>query len=285
VAAASAAAAVRSSETSIESLKARLSQPPQRAAEIDEPELEETEEETQDEAEEIATPILAGGVESVEDTHEPWTPIEESEPWSIPLQTDDPVAGITYEAAALPEPEKKTGRPRWAVPAGVAGVLILLVGVAAALNRRHTDQPAVVPIIATGPTAPVTTPAPAVATTDSAAGVIAPVALADSAEFNAIRDSIVAADVARREARLERQRAEAAAERERAAATFTDANGVKWSTVPPPPLDSVKRADSVARAKKDTTAAKKDSTKVKPDTTVKPDTGKVKPDTGSVRRQ
>src|SRR5207244_11494222 len=85
----------------------------------------------------IAAKEIAGGIESVEDVHEPWTPIEEREPWAVPLETDEPVAGITYEAAALPEPEPAAGRPRWMVPAGIAAFIVLLVGAAYGINHRN----------------------------------------------------------------------------------------------------------------------------------------------------
>jgi hypothetical protein len=96
-----------------------------------------------------------------------------------------------------------------------------------------------------------------------------PATLADSAVFTAIRDSIVQADAERRSARQAKLLAdEAAAAQARAARTVTDSTGQKWSTVPPPPIDSGRAA-----AKKDSTVKKDTTVKVKPDTLVRPDTG------------
>jgi hypothetical protein len=253
----------------------------------DEP-VEPIEVEREDE-EPIAAPVLGAGVESVEDVDAPWTPIEATEPWAVPLETDEPVSGISYEAAALPEPEKKRSVRRvWALPAAVVGLLLVLVGAALAINHRGTTNQTV---LASGALAapmrqvPIQPqPAPVV---DSAAGSIAPTGLADSATFAAIRDSIAEADAAKRDARRQKQASDEAASRERAARIVTDSNGVKWTTVAPPPLDSVQRAvnaakDTVVRstAKPDTgksdtmkTVVKKDTLKAKPDTVVKPDTG------------
>jgi hypothetical protein len=248
-------------------------------------EIEPVEPEPEREVQDAVTiPTLGAGVESVEDVHEPWTPIEEQEPWAVPLETDEPVSGITYEAAAIPEPEKKASRrPAWAIPAGVAGGLLLLVGAAVALNHRGAKPVLTAASIASGPTQPAhAAPAPAPATViDSAAGSVAPAGLADSAVFNAIRDSVIEADAAKREARRQRQaEADAQAAREREARIVTDSNGVKWTTVAPPPLDSVRKTTIVPRpdsAKRDTTKPpKKDTIKTKPDTLVKPDTGKVR---------
>ena len=255
------------SETSIDSLKARLTQPVPRADEGNRPTgpADVVAEESVDEPEEIAVKGIAGGVESVEDVHLPWTPIEETEPWSVPFETGEPVAGITYKAAALPAPEQAE-RPRWVVPVAIAGFVLLLGAAAWGISTRgNSPKPATVAALPTAVAfgSPDTAAVPSMPVTDSAAGVIAPTVLSDSAEFNAIRDSIAAADAQKREARRAKQAAdEAAAAKERAARTVTDSNGVKWTTVPPPPLDSVKRA-----------MVKKDTVKAKPDTIVKPDTG------------
>lgn len=225
-----------------------------------------------DVSETTAAREIAGGIESVEDVHAPWTPIEEVEPWAVPLDTDEPVAGIAYEAAALPELETREGRPRWMVPAGVAAFVVVLVGAAYGINHRGTGATSTLATLPAGTIArPDTAAMPSGAVTDSAAGSIAPaLALSDSAVFTAIRDSIVQADAERRATRLASQAADEARARE--ARTFTDSNGVKWSTLPPPPIDSAARG----AAKKDSTV-KKDTVKVKPDTLVKPDTGRVRP--------
>jgi hypothetical protein len=263
---------------SMESLQTRLSPSRAHAAEqIDEPEVDETEVESS-----AAAAGLAAGVESDEDVHEPWTPMDD-ESWTEPLETEEPVAGITYEAAALPTPEKSR-RPAWVIPVGVAAFLILLVGTAVGLNRRHSTESAL-SVIASYPVpqAPQSAvPLPGDPVVDSAAGVIAPSTLPDSDEFTVLRDSIAAAD-ARREAR------QAAAEKagQRAAAhTITDKNGVTWTTVAPPPLDVVKRQmDSAAAAasrpnpRQDSArgdSTRKDTSKAKPDTVVKPDTGRAR---------
>ena len=265
----------------MDSLKARLTQPLSGPDEISRPKvpmdavademLAAAEADVAEDigVEQLAAKELAGGVESVEDVHAPWTPIEETDPWAVPLNTNEPVAGIAYEAAAVLVPEPST-RPRWMVPAAVAGFIIVLAG--GAWGVSHREAPTKVTTVAAVPTAaalrrPDTAAIASASTSDSAAGVIAPPVRSDSAEFIAIRDSIAAADAHKREVRLAKQAAaEAAAAKERAARTVTDSNGVKWTTVPPPPLDSVQK--SAAKAKKD-------SAKVKPDTVVKPDTGAV----------
>jgi hypothetical protein len=225
----------------------------------------------------IAAEEIAGGIESVEDVHEPWTPIEETEPWAVPLDTDEPVAGIAYEAAALPELEKKEGRPRWMVPAGIAAFVVLLVGTAYGVNRHNSVSASPITVAALTSAGalrrPDTAAIPSASVADSAAGTVAPAVpatLADSAVFTAIRDSIVQADAERRSARQAKvAAADAAAAKERAAQTVTDSTGQKWSTVPPPPIDSVARA----AAKKDSIVKKDMTVKVKPDTLVRPDTG------------
>jgi hypothetical protein len=271
---AAAANATHASETSMDSLKARLTQPMLRT---DETSREVTQQEfaaaEADVPEMIAAEEIAGGIEGVEDVHEPWTPIEETEPWAVPLDTDEPVAGIAYEAAALPEPAKKDGRPRWMVPAGMAAFVVLLVATTYGVNRHNSvsASPTAVAALASAGAfrRPDTAAIPSAAVTDSAAGTIAPMALADSAVFTAIRDSILQADAERRAARQAKLATdEAAAARQRAALTVTDSTGQKWSTVPLPPIDSAPRA-----AKKGS-AVKKDTTvKARPDTLVRPDTG------------
>jgi hypothetical protein len=166
------------------------------------------------------------------------------------------------------------------------GVLAILVGAAVVLNHRGAEQPvlttkgiASAPAHSTPSAPPAATPAPG-PVVDSAAGSIAPLALSDSAVFASIRDSIVEADAEKRAARRERQAADEAAARERDARVVTDSNGVTWTTVRPPPLDSVQRAVNASRVdsvKRDTTRVpKKDTIKTKPDTVVKPDTGTVR---------
>jgi hypothetical protein len=141
-------------------------------------------------------------------------------------------------------------------------------------------------------TAPSTPAATTPLTTDSAAGSVA-AANTDSDTFTAIRDSIVAADEARR-IRRERaaQEAERAAQAEREKPrTYTDSTGTVWTYSPPPPITSgttpVVRPDTPATVTAPPPAAmsivpRPDSVvKPKPDTIVKPkpDTIKVKPDT------
>ena len=193
------------------------------------------------------------------------------EPWAVPLDTDEPVAGISYEAAALPEREKQDGRPRWMVPAGIAALVVLLVGTAYGINRHNGVSAAPATVAALASTGAFRTPdtaaIPSSAVSDSAAGTIAQPLLADSAVFTAIRDSIVQADAERRAARQAKLATDEAAARLRAASTVTDSTGQKWSTVPPPSIDSAARAAKKDSVKKDTTV------KVRPDTLVRPDTG------------
>jgi flagellar biosynthesis GTPase FlhF len=294
--------AAMASETSMASLKERLTQPMVRSDETSRPtetfdvvrettrptvpveavaDEDVTEQEfaaaEADVPEMIAAEEIAGGIESVEDVHEPWTAIEETEPWAVPFDTDEPVAGIAYEAAALPELEKKEGRPRWMVPAGIAAFVVLLVGTAYGVNRHNSVSASPITVAALTSAGafrrPDTAAIPSASVTDSAAGTIAPAVpatLADSAVFTAIRDSIIQADAERRSARQAKvAAADAAAATERAAQTVTDSTGQKWSTLPPPPIDSVARA----AAKKDSIVKKDTTVKVKPDTLVRPDTG------------
>ena len=230
--------------------------------------------------------VVEEAVEAEEEV-KAWTPIETDEPWAIPLESDEPVHALQYEAAAVPEKEPRK-RPAWAVPAGVAAAVLLLGGAAFAVSRSERNQ---TPILQTA----VTQPAPTQKTveqpslrTDSAAGSIAPPS-SDSI-FAAIRDSIVTADEARR---IRRERAAAAAAaaaaseaRER---THVDSTGTVWLLDKPAGFGekTVISADSLARtrARLDSMAAapKKDSLlvapppilpKIKPDTAIKP-----KPDT------
>jgi hypothetical protein len=239
------------------------------------------------EPDEASTPEVPAEPVVAEEEVQPWTPIETEEPWAIPLESDEPVREIQYEAAVVPEPERPK-RPAWMVPAGIAAAILLLGGGAYAVNRmNHTEQP-VLQTVATRP-APTTAPnqsvaTPATLTTDSAAGTIA--VSTDSSSFAAIRDSIVQADEARR-IRRERAAAEAAAAEAEAARkprTVTDSTGTVWlldkpagfgtgTVIPAPPAA---RPDTVVRARPDTGLALTPPAlaKPKPDTLVKP-----KPDT------
>lgn len=184
-----------------------------------------------------------------------WTPIETDAPWAIPLESDEPVREIQYEAAVVPakEPSK---RPAWAVPAGIAAGLLLLGGAAYAVRSGSQDNlvPMVTASAKPAQTAPAGQTAPALRT-DSAAGNVE--AAGDSATFAAIRDSITAADEARR---IRREKAaaeaEAQAERERVAArTIRDSTGTVWSLDKPAGFgtNQVISADSLARLRGDTT--------------------------------
>jgi hypothetical protein len=188
----------------------------------DEPVEEPTEAPAQDEV-----AVMEDAVEAEEET-KGWTPIETDEPWAVPLESDEPVGEIEYQAAAVPEkPARK--RPAWAVPAGIGAAVVLLVGGAFAASRMHRND--VIPLTVASQTRPQAQPQNAAPTpalrTDSAAGTIAPT---DSAVFAAIRDSIVAADEARR-ARREREaeaEAQAQAQAQRAPRTVTDSTGTVW---------------------------------------------------------
>jgi hypothetical protein len=280
-AAALVATAGGSSDTSVEALKARLTQPIDERSRPDVPldliAEDSIDDEVEEESEVEPAREIAGGIESVEDIHAPWTPIEETDPWGVPLVTDEPVAGITYEAAALAEPEPSGDRRPWAVPVAVAGLILLIAGtVYGVTHRSNAARPT---MVASAPTAAVIhRPDSAVVTTppitDSAAGLVAAPVLADSARFTALRDSIIEADAARRARRAREAADDAAAARARAAPVIIDSLGQKWSTVPPPPLTSVIRTigDSATRARRD--SARRDSiARAKPDTLVKPDTG------------
>ena len=233
--------------------------------------------------------VMQEAVEAEEEVHA-WTPIETKEPWAVPLDTDEPVHALRYEAASVPEREPRK-RPAWMVPAGIGLGLLLLGGGAYAVSRSDSDA---VPVqrVAVTPAAPQrATQTEANLRTDSAAGSIAP--LTDSAAFTAIRDSIVAADEARR---LRRARAAAAeaeaqrAERERAR-TVTDSTGRVWLLDRPPgfgtnrtvaiPDTSLPRPDTLIRPRPDTLRPRPDTiVKPKPDTLVRP-----RPDTAAVRRR
>lgn len=251
-----------------------------------------------DDADDVAEPpqgdvqVMREAIEAEEETHS-WTPIETAEPWTVPLETDEPVRAIEYEAAAVAEKPARSKRPAWMVPAGIAGAVLLVVGAAFGIGRSRSNDTPVVNTVAAAPAgqrAAVTTPATPVRA-DSAAGSIAP--LSDSATFTALRDSIAAADEARR---IRRERAAtaaaAAAAQRQGPQTYTDSTGTVWTYTPPPATNP--RPDTPAAA---TTAAlpavpapKLDSlvrpsltpAKPKPDTLVKPKpdtTVKLKPDT------
>ena len=259
----------QASPTSVDGLLSRI----QRGGELSRPtqpmpvvedEIEEADEPAQDSVEVMAEAIAA------EEEVQGWTPIETEEPWTVPLETDEPVRAIAYEAAAVPEPEKKSGRPAWMVPASIAGLAVLAVGTAWGIRGRDSSAQAGGSVVASAPAASVVRTDTALlasgAVADSSAGAIAP--LSDSATFTALRDSIIAADAARR-ARREQAAAAASAEAERRRAqTYTDSTGTVWSLVPPASVDSARRADSVAKVK---AKAKRDSiAKVRPDTSAKP---------------
>jgi hypothetical protein len=242
--------------------------------------------------------VMQEAIEAEEETHS-WTPIETAEPWTVPLETDEPVRAIQYEAAAVPEKPERGKRPAWMVPAGIAGAVLLIVGAAFGIGRSRSNDAPVVNTVASAPAgqpAAVTTPATPIRS-DSAAGSIA--SLSDSATFTALRDSIVAADEARR---IRRERAaaaaaaEAAAERQRPR-TYTDSTGTVWTYTPPPttkpPTDTTRGA--TAAAPPPVATPKLDSlvrplvatTKPKPDTLVRPrpdTTAKVKPDAAARTR-
>jgi hypothetical protein len=224
-----------------------------------------------------------------------WTPIETDEPWAVPLESDEPVREIQYEAAAVPAEEPRK-RPAWAVPAGILGGLLLLGGAAYAVRSGRQEN--LVPIVTASvrPTqAPPSGAAPTLRT-DSAAGNVE--TGSDSTIFAAIRDSIAAADEARR-IRRERAAAEAEAEaaRERQVArTITDSTGTVWSLDKPPGFgtNQVISADSLAKLRGDTTRPlpviapappvippiRVDTLRTKPDSArPKPDSTKPKPDT------
>jgi hypothetical protein len=229
-----------------------------------------TEDEVVSEPEQDPVEVMQEAVAAEEEV-KAWTPIETAEPWAVPLETDEPVGAIKYEAAAIPEPPKRESRrPAWVIPAGIAGVVLLLGGLAWGVRSDDTTPST----LASLPVATVVKTQPALRA-DSAAGTIVPVS--DSVVFNAIRDSIIAADEARRLRRARAAAAAAEAERERAAArTWTDANGTVWSYDPPPPVTAVKpdTIKPVVPPIGPVTPAKPDSLKPKPDTIAKP-----KPDT------
>jgi hypothetical protein len=279
-----AASAAAAAETSIAGLKARLTRPQPGPDEINRPTLPlpvvtdaHIADFDDDRQEEIPTKELAGGIESTEDIHAPWSPIEEVTPWTVPLEIGEPASAMEYESAAMPLPEH-VGRGGWTVPAAIVGFVGIFVVAALVLRQHSTGR-------SNSPTAsmlarPDTAAMPAipargvtVAIVDSAGGEIVP-ALSDSAEFTTLRDSIDQAD-ARQAARRAKAASEAAAaEKARAVApVVTDSNGVQWTTAPP--LDSAKQA--LANAAKRDSTARKDSTKR--DTLVKP-----KPDTGTSPR-
>jgi hypothetical protein len=224
--------------------------------------------------------VLEEAVEA-EETVKAWTPIETEEPWGVPLESDEPVREIQYEAAAVPDKEPAK-RPAWVVPAGIAGAVLVLAGAAFAVSRSDRTAPVLQTVATTRVPAP---PAPSALRTDSAAGNVD--VMSDSVVFNAIRDSIVAADEARR---IRRQRAAeeaAAAEAEqqrRAARTMTDSNGTVWLLDKPANFGSnqvIKLPDTLLVKPKIDTIKPDTALKPRPDTggKPKPDTLKPKPDT------
>lgn len=218
-----------------------------------------------------------------------WTPIETEEPWAIPLESDEPVRAIQYEAAAVPEKEPRK-RPAWAVPAGIGAVVLLLGGAAYGVSRSERNETPVLQTVASQPVArqqPAAQTQPAVQT-DSAGGTVVPVT--SDSMFAAIRDSIVNADEARR-IRRERAAAAAAAEERARARTVTDSTGTVWLLERPPGFGTnqvITRPDTV-KPKPDTmtlvvpppTLPKIKADSIKP----KPDTIKPRPDTARVRRR
>lgn len=239
-----------------------------------EPEPDEVEPPQQDDV-----AVMHEAVEAEEEVHA-WSPIETEEPWAVPLETDEPAREIQYQAAAVPEPEKKGRRPAWMIPAGIAGAALLVVGSVLAIGRDGADSgdTAARQVVSQPIPAGSTTPSPGQpgVRTDSAAGVV--IASSDSA-FAAIRDSIAAADAAR-QARRERAAAQAAAaeiaERERRAArTYTDPSGTVWSYDPPPPITSTRPDTSVRpivppAAPINPLLPRPDSVRPRPDTLVRP---------------
>jgi hypothetical protein len=199
-----------------------------------------------------------------------WTPIEAAEPWAVPLESDEPVREIQYEAAAVPENEPRK-RPAWVVPAGIGAVVLLLGGAAFAASRLDRNETPLLQTVSSQ-TVPVQKPAAQpVLRTDSAAGTVETVS-SDSV-FAAIRDSIAAADEARR---IRRERAAAAAAAEQAAAraeqrarTVTDSTGTVWLLDKPPGFGT-----NQVITLPDTTRPRVDTIKPRPDTLIKP-----KPDT------
>ena len=243
---------------------------------FDEPAVEEPLTPAQDDV-----AVVEDAVEA-EEAVQAWTPIETEEPWGVSLESDEPVREIQYEAAAVPE-KAPAKRPAWAVPAGIAGAVLLLGGVAFAISRSHDTEP----VLQTVTTSRVTPPAGL--RTDSAAGNVVETP-SDSVIFNAIRDSIVAADEARRIRRAKAAAEAAAAEAERqrqAERTIVDSTGTVWlldkpagfgtgQVIPPPDTSAKPKVDTTLKPPKPDTAVKpRLDTLTKP----KPDTIKPKPDT------
>ncbi len=226
--------------------------------------------------------VVADAVEAEEEVRA-WTPIETEEPWSVSLDTDEPVRELRYEAAAVPEPEPRK-RPAWMIPTGIGAALLILIGGAYAVKSMEDDGSTVQRVALTQAAGqrPAQSEAPELRT-DSAAGSIA--AFNDSATFTAIRDSIVAADEARRARRAraaalaeETQRAER--ERERAR-TVTDSAGRVWFldrppgfgtnrtvAIPDPTIPTIPRPDTIVRPRPDTLLRPRPDTLVRP----RPDT-------------
>jgi hypothetical protein len=268
-----------------------ITRPTQEVAVVEE--LEEiADEPAQDDVE-----VAQEAVEAEEEVHA-WTPIEAAEPWTVPLETDEPVRAIQYEAAAVPEPERRK-RPAWMVPAGIAGGVLLLAGAAWGIGHSRANEVPLTRAVATAPATGQLANAPAAGIrTDSAAGSIA--TFSDSAVFAAIRDSITAADEARRIRRARAAEAEAAAAAAAAAErarprTYTDSNGTVWSYTPPPrrdtagtttasPIVPMPKPDSLARPALVPPVLAPPVT-LRPDTLVKPkpDTIRTRPDTVRLR--
>jgi hypothetical protein len=232
--------------------------------------------------------VMEEAIEAEEEV-KAWTPIETEEPWAVPLESDEPVHAIQYEAAAVPEKEPRK-RPAWAVPAGVAAAVLLLGGAAFAVSRFEGNDTPVLQTVASQPVQQKQLAQPAVRT-DSAAGTVMP--LSSDSVFAAIRDSIVAADDARR---IRRERAAvaaaAAAETERVerARTIRDSTGTVWLLDKPPGFGTnqvITRPDTV-KPRLDTTLVIPPPAlpRPRPDSLrPRPDTIRPRPDTLQARRR
>ncbi|MEO5567038.1 MAG: hypothetical protein ABIR92_01010 [Gemmatimonadaceae bacterium] len=220
--------------------------------------FEEPVEEDVDEAPQDDLRVMEEAIEAEEEV-KAWTPIEAEAPWAVPLESDEPVRAIQYDAAAIPEPAQKGKRPAWMIPAGIAGAVLLIGGAAWGISRNDDGRAPVQTVSSSNRGTPPAAATPAPVRTDSAAGSLAPVS--DSAVFTAIRDSIVAADEARRIRRARAAELAAAAEAaERARPrTYTDSTGTVWTIGTPPPVtrpDTIRpkpRPDTTVRVRPDTT--------------------------------
>jgi hypothetical protein len=288
-----------------------ITRPTQQVPVVDDQELDEP----ADDDVEVMQDVVESDEPERDEPVQPWMPIESEQPWAVPLETDEPVHAIQYEAAAVPVKEKKS-RPAWAIPAGIGGAVLLLVGSAFAIGRQKhevTTPTSVVSVQRTPAPAAPGVIAPTAVMVDSAAGSVVPTA-GDSA-FAAIRDSIAAADEARRIRREQAAADQAQAERRAASQprTYTDSTGKVWyydrppageqtqaappqqqSVVAPPPATMVGTTLTPPAMSKPDSALKAviprldSTTRPKPDTGVKvrPDTGiTVRPDTGRVERK